>query len=160
MMVIEQNRARVALVEQYMEEPPPTVPPSKDFVPKCSNLPRLEQYTARLPAQYWTRWNKRGLEQLLPVRSWVEAGSLRKLAKDLEYRDEKRLGRVCERLEKGADIGCQGRGRLATGVKNNPSDFEFGERVANSLQQWVEEGIAAGPLREEEIPWKASLCPP
>ena len=116
-------------------------------------MPRLEQYTSRLPAIYWARWNKRGLEQLLPVKSWVDAGKLRKLAEDLEYRDVKRLGRVCERLEKGADIGCQGRGRLATRVKNNPSAYEFGERVAHSLQQWVEEGIAAGPLREEEIPW-------
>ena len=65
-----------------------------------------------------------------------------------------RLERVCKRLDDGADIGCHGRGRMPTRIPNGASAYEHGERVANALQLWVQQGIAVGPLREEEIPWE------
>ena len=36
---------------------------------------------------------------------------------------------------------------------NSKSALVYGERVADSLQDWIKEGIAFGPLLPEEMPW-------
>ena len=38
-------------------------------------------------------------------------------------------------------------------MKNSLSAYQYGDRVADALQQWIDEGIVAGPLREEDIPF-------
>jgi hypothetical protein len=63
------------------------------------------------------------------------------------------LDQVCKRLEEGAKLGCSGRGRLPTRKGNNMSSHEFGERVSDSLQNWIKDGLVVGPVREEELPW-------
>ena len=66
---------------------------------------------------------------------------------------ENRLRRVLQRLENGADIGCKGPSRLPTIENNSRSFFEYGVRVADSLQGWITDGLCFGPAREEELPW-------
>ena len=89
----------------------------------------------------------------MPTKSWVSSIELRKLGEQLGYKDKHRMNRVCSRLEMGANIGCVGRGRLPKITPNGPSTYEFGARVADSLQEWINQGIVAGPMSREEIPW-------
>ena len=129
----------------------PTEPGLVDFHPKHC-LQKLEDYSLCVfPAQYWSKWKKRSLDMLLPGSSWVSAQGLRDLAERAQFPHYSMLDRVCERLENGAKVGCEGRGRLPTVAKNARSVFEYGDRVSDALQTWVCEGIAAGPLREEEL---------
>ena len=121
--------------------------------PKCRNLPILGNYKKILPASYWLHWNKRTFEETLPSKSWVSGAKLRELCDLLGYKDQDRLHRVCQRLENGADIGCRGRARLPTITPNSPSAYEYGARVADSLQEWINQGIVVGPLLREEVPW-------
>ena len=66
---------------------------------------------------------------------------------------EERLTRVLGRLQHGCDIGCRGTGRLPTRYPNSKSTEEYGERVADSLQGWIKDGLCYEPLEEEELPW-------
>jgi hypothetical protein len=43
--------------------------------------------------------------------------------------------------------------------KNNSSVYTFGERVADSLQTAVRDGILYGPLRRDELPWEPKISP-
>lgn len=130
----------------------PEVPPLKKFKPKMG-LPKLNNYGRFPPAGYWNHWPKRTFEQTLPTKSWVSSTKLKELAIQYGYTDWARLERVVERLENNAHIGCKGRGRIPTVSGNAKSAIEFGERVADSLAEWIKEGIMVGPLDEEEIPW-------
>ena len=128
------------MICSVLHRPPPKLPPMKIWKPKCKNLPVLQSYPRKLPASYWLNWNKRTFEQVLPTSSWVASGKLRELCTEVGYKDHKRLNKVCTRLVQGADIGCRGRGRLPTVSRNSPSVSEYGARVADSLQEWVDKG--------------------
>ena len=134
------------------EKETPAVPALKEFRPKMG-LPKLNNYAKFPPAGYWNHWPKRTFEQTLPAKSWVSSTKLKELANQYGYTDWARLERVVERLNINAHIGCQGRGRLPTFSGNAKSATEFGDRVADSLAEWIKDGIMVGPLDEEEIPW-------
>ena len=59
-----------------------------------------------------------------------------------------------DNLLNGANIGCEGDGRLPTKKPNSELATVYGERVADALQSWIKEGICFGPLCPEEMPWK------
>ena len=61
---------------------------------------------------------------------------------------------MVKRLKKGADIGCKGAGRLPTSKPNSASAIEYGDRLADSLQDWIKSKLAFGPLLQEEMPWQ------
>ena len=88
---------------------------------------------------------------LLQNKSWVSASAIRDLADRAGLRDEALVGKVCYRLENGASLGVEGRGRLPTRVKNSASLSEHGYAISDSLQEWVVDGLAAGPLLPEEV---------
>ena len=134
------------------EKETPAVPALKEFRPKMG-LPKLNNYAKFPPAGYWNHWPKRTFEQTLPAKSCVSSTKLKELANQYGYTDWARLERVVERLNINAHIGCQGRGRLPTFSGNAKSATEFGDRVADSLAEWIKDGIMVGPLDEEEIPW-------
>ena len=117
-----------------LSKPPPGKLVKKIWKPKCPNLPILESYSKTLPASYWMNWNKLAFEQALPTSSWVSSKMLKELSYIAGYQDSNRLERVCKRLDQGADIGCRGRGRLPTVSPNAISAYEYGARVADSLQ--------------------------
>ena len=60
-------------------------------------------------------------------------------------------------LKFGAHIGCKGRYREPTKFKNAPSAFEYGDRVSDSICEWLKAGYAAGPFELEEIPENAKI---
>ena len=60
---------------------------------------------------------------------------------------------VCDRLRKGAEMGCKGEGWWAAEGKNNPMAYIHGKRMAYSLQYYIKDGYLYGPLRKEELPW-------
>ena len=130
---VRQQRAhRRLLVQSFVGKPWPEMPPLSTFSPK-HGLPKLGEYKKTLPASYWAKWQKRTLEQVLPVKSWVDPDRVMELARKWDYRDTERLERVYKRLKGGADIGCKGRGRLPTKARNGPSAYEYGDRVADAF---------------------------
>ena len=137
-----------------MDRPPPKNTLKKDWKPKCSNLPILPSYNKILPASYWVNWNLKTFQQVLPTSSWVSSSRLREVCEQVGYADKNRLEKVCKRLELGADIGCNGRARLPTETLNSRSAYEYGSRVANSLQEWIIQGILVWHLAREEEPWR------
>ena len=141
------------IIKSFMSTPPPKIPPGKIWKPKCANLPLLSSYKRTLPANYWSKWNKRTFSQVLPTKSWVSSTKIQELCQEVGYRDAARLKRVVDRLDNGADIGCVGRARLPTVTPNGSSAYEYGARVADSLQDWINQGILVGPLSREEVPW-------
>ena len=131
----------------------PEMPSPKVFKAKM-NLPKLANYRGTAPTSYWSKWPKRTFEQMLPTKSWVSSDKLKELALDYKYSDWERLEKVCQRIDKGADIGCTGNARLPTFCTNASSAYEYGERVADGIAEMIENGLMVGPLDEEEIPWK------
>ena len=67
------------------------------------------------------------------------------------YWDMVKINRICSTLQKGANLGCRGQGRLQTIQKNSPTAYKYGVRLVDSLQGWLEDDLACGPLSREEI---------
>ena len=126
----------------------------KEFTQKHKEIPVLENYDGVLPDGYWANWTKRSFNSLTPARSWICPEKLEALAKEVRYNDKVRLARVLDRLRNGANLGCKGSARLPTMMPNGTSAAEYGVRLADSLQDWIKEGIAWGPLLKEEMPWQ------
>lgn len=146
-MLIQHKRRKM----EVSSKPLPPLADPVAFGPK-HKLPKLDDYSKRFfPASFWSKWTKRTLDMVLPGSSWISSAALRDLAARADFPHATMLDRVCHRLDNGANIGCEGRGRLPTRGKNPTSVFEFGDRISDTLQTWVCEGIAAGPLREEEL---------
>ena len=125
------------------------------------NIPILDNYTGILSDSYWEHWTKRTYQSLMPVKSCICQVEIEKTAKSLGYTgNEERLKRIIRRLRIGADIGCKGTGRLPTLQKNSRSTLAYGDRVADSLQGWIVDGLCFGPLREDELPWIDYSCNP
>ena len=127
-------------------------PELKVFTPANSNLRVMESYEGTLGDDYWDGWTKN------PYRS--EKGSMishdevRKVAKELNFSEVKKVEEIAIMLEHGADIGVEGEGRWPSQEANNASVYQFGSRVADALQTGVKDGILYGPLKREELPWE------
>ena len=108
--------------------------PKKVFKQSNTNIPEVSDYSKALDSSYWDTWVKRTYQQLTPARGWICPNKLWDLARDLQYKDYNgRLERAMTRLSKGADIGCEGDGRLPTSKPNSDSASTYGVRVADSL---------------------------
>ena len=136
--------------EEAQLAPNPALPPKAAFKPKFG-LPKLNNYRGQLKASYWSKWKSRKLNHKSVDKSWVSALEMRKLSERASMGRSDRLERVCERLEKGADIGVEGRGRLKTRVNNASSVFDNGYAVSDSLQEGIMDGYLTGPYTYEEV---------
>ena len=58
---------------------------------------------------------------------------------------------ICRILKEGAPLEIEGEGRIASRGKNNDTVYNFGSRVADSLQAGIEDGYLCGPLTEQEV---------
>ena len=63
-------------------------------------------------------------------------------------------------LEFGVDLGIEREGRWPLEGPNNGKVYEYGQRVADSLQTGLRDGILYGPMKRDELPWSASNAPP
>ena len=97
----------MALICSFRGKPIPPLPEPAVFKPKF-RLPTLSTYRGEFNASYWAKWKKRTLADVLPHKSWVSSSALRDMAYRVGYQDIDRLGRVCHRLDNGAEIGVRG----------------------------------------------------
>ena len=128
------------------------LPPPKKHKFK-SRLPRLHSYAAEdVPPTFWDCWEKLSLsEGIAQNTSWVSALALRRAAQARGVKVDETMERVCCMLEQGAEIGCIGRGRLPTQSRNGKQVLDHGDIICDVLQEWVKQGIAAGPLSWAEV---------
>jgi hypothetical protein len=63
----------------------------------------------------------------------------------------RRLDLAIKDLTLGADIGCTGVARQLTRSTNAPSAFEFGPQVRDAIADWLVQGLAYGPVKEEDL---------
>ena len=147
-----------ALLRKFRRADVPPGPPVKEWKPKY-DLPKLKTFAGVFPESYWKDWPVNTMDGEMPPTSWVKWKELENLAGALGCRDWGRLGRTLDRLKVGADIGCRGRGRIPTVGPNSGSAEEYGERVSDSLRDWVDEKLVIGPLKKEELPPGATVSP-
>lgn len=91
------------------------------------------------------------------MESNINYDLFRELAIDAGFEDRELLEVVYSDLKFGARIGCQGEFRNPSKSTNAPSAFEFGERVSDSICEWLKAGYAAGPFELDEIPTEAKI---
>ena len=76
---------------------------------------------------------------------------LQQLARELNY-DSWKLSALVKWLEEGAELGIEHKeSRMATRGPNSKSAKQYGVRVTDSIREWVEMGIAAGPFTEKDV---------
>ena len=141
-----QKRLYAALREEW-EIPPPL----KSFSPKCQNLTILANYPKGedLGIEYWGKWSRREYE---PEKgSMVDHMALDRIARRLAYRDMHKVQHVAEMLKEGARLGVEQEGRWPSQGANSPTAYEFGERVADSLQTGIIDGYLCGPFSKEDV---------
>ena len=137
-------------VEKATRMPKEVEPPVKVFNPVNSNVPVLEEYEGVLGEEYWGKWQKNPYRK--EKGSLISHEEIRRVAEEMNFREEDKVEEIADMLEHGADLGVSGEGRLPSVEKNNPSVYEYGARVADAIQTGVKDGILYGPLRKEEIP--------
>jgi hypothetical protein len=91
--------------------------------------------------------------------SFIDHNKLREVAEAMDHLEKEKVEEIAIMLEHGADLGIKGEGRWPSVGKNNTSVYTFGQRVADSLQTGVKDGILYGPLRREELPWEPKVSP-
>ena len=144
-------------VEKATRMPKEVEPPVKVFNPVNSNVPVLEEYEGVLGEEYWGKWQKNPYRK--EKGSLISHEEIRKVAEEMNFREEEKVEEIADMLEHGADLGVCGEGRLPSVEKNNPSVYKYGARVADAIQTGVKDGILYGPLRKEEIPWECKVSP-
>ena len=147
-----QSMLHQLLVEASKAEIRPPYP-LKEFVPKFK-LPVLERYDIPAPRNYWSHWPK---NYQLEQDSKINYDLFRELAIDAGFEDRELLEIVYSDLKFGAKIGCKGKFRNPTKSNNAPSAFEFGDRVSDSICEWLEAGYASGPFELDELPRNAKI---
>ena len=125
--------------------------PLKTFKPKCKNLDILEDYSGSpdLGDEYWSKWDKK--DYLHRQGSMVDHEALERVATRLGYKDMGKVKYICDFLEHGASLGVEGEGRMPSMGQNNATCYQFGSRVADSLQAGINDGHLCGPLTREEV---------
>ena len=126
---------------------PPVV--LKNFTKKYQEIPTRSCYRGVFEEEFWSNFSKREIN--LAPESWINSERLREVATACGYNDEPKIRRLCQTLELGANLGCRGKARLQTVEKNSPTAYEYGDRLTDSLQSWLAEDLAAGPLTREEV---------
>ena len=91
------------------------------------------------------------------MKSNIDCELFREFAVNAGFEDLELLEVVYSDLKFGAKIGCQGEFRKPSKSNNAPSAFEFGERVSDSICEWLKAGYAAGPFEFDEIPTDAKI---
>ena len=139
---------KIEKVSRFRKE---VLPAPKTFSPKNSNLEVLDRYDKELEDSYWSKWERNSYKQ--EKGSFIDHQKLAAAAARLGLREKSKVREICEMLEKGATIGVDEEGRWPGMGPNSSTVYEFGARVADSLQTAVKDGIMYGPLLKREIPW-------
>jgi hypothetical protein len=107
-----------------------------------------------LGKEYWDRWEGNGYRAT--TGSLIDHVKLVEVAERLELKEKAKVKEVAEMLEKGEDLGIAGEGRWSSEGDNNESVFEYGSRVADSLQTALNDGIMFGLYTRDQLPGRIS----
>ncbi len=129
----------------------PALPAKKQFTAKF-NLPEITDYRNTACDKFWKAFP---VNHLKTGTSPVSATRLRSWANAIGCTDRERLETVCKDLENGANIGCVGAAREATVCGYAPSGYDCGAEVTDAVADWVQQGVAAGPLNQKDRPTDA-----
>ena len=143
---VHQSRLYVALREEWEVSPP-----LKNFTPKCQNLTVLANYPKGkdLGDAYWAKWVKGEYE---PNKgSMIDHVALDKVARRLSFKDMHKVQHIVKMLKEGAKLGVEQEGRWPSQGANSPTAYEYGDRVADSLQKGIIDGYLCGPFSKEEV---------
>ena len=121
----------------------------KPFKKKFPHIPTRENYIGEFEEKFWDKFSKKGVK--LTPESWIKPNLLEDVARQVGYDDWGNLHAIVRTLTLGADLGCKGSARLGTVGRNSKSVNQYGERLVDSLQQWLEDDLACGPLTKEEV---------
>ena len=143
----EARRTRAKLEQSIDYKRPPII--LKEFSKKYGNIPTRTDYRGTFEDSYWNHFTKRPLN--LQPSSWIKPDRLEEAAKLVKYENMEKISRIKASLTNGADLGCRGPGRLQTIQGNSPTAYEYGVRLADSLQGWLDDDLACGPLTKEEV---------
>ena len=135
------------LLQKINFQRPPVL--KKSFKKKFPNIPTRVDYSGVFEDDFWSGFTKREIVKL--PEAWICPDSLVNLAREVGYSEEENLQWAKETLVNGANLGCSGSARLGTKGKNSKKVNEFGDRLVDSLQQWLEDNLACGPLTMEEV---------
>ena len=133
-------------------------PKLKGFTPKNGNVEILENYGKVLNDSYWEKWDSNAYKE--EFGSFVSHVRMAEAAARLGLVEKEKVAKTCQMLKDGANIGVSGEGRWATEGPNSSSVYDYGVRVADSLQTAVNDGIMYGPLKRSEIPWTSYTVSP
>ena len=120
----------------------PPLPPKKVFQPKFA-LPVLVDYRSPASEEYWEHFHT---NLISPARSLIRGDVLERLALEAGGVDPVTLQKACEDLVSGAKLGCRGDARLPIKATNAPNAFEDGEKVSDTICDWIQKGFAYGPV--------------
>lgn len=143
---VHQSRLYVAMREEWEVSPP-----LKNFTPKCQNLTVLANYPKGkdLGDAYWAKWVKGEYE---PNKgSMIDHVALDKVARRLSFKDMHKVQHIVKMLKEGAKLGVEQEGRWPSQGANSPTAYEYGDRVADSLQKGIIDGYLCGPFSKEEV---------
>ena len=111
----------------------------------------MESYHGKLDDKYWKHWRKNPYSA--KPNNWISWKDLEREAMLVEYGQLHKLKKAKKILTEGAELGCEGTRRLPSRVANSPTVPLNGEKVADTLMDWVELKIVQGPFKEEELPF-------
>ena len=114
-------------------------PALKTFKPVNLNIPQLGKYGADLGDAYWDQWVCNPYRE--EKGSFINHDELRLVAEEMDHPEKEKVEEIAVMLEHGANIGVEGEGRWPSVGKNNESVYSYGDRVADSLQTGVRDGI-------------------
>ena len=84
------------------------------------------------------------------AKSWLHPERLKDAAARNDLASSALYLETCNIIA-GADTGCRGEGRMATVGKNSPSCVSEGGKLADGIQSWLRDRVAAGPFSWKEL---------
>ena len=129
----------------------------KSFTKKFPTIPTRADYSGQFEEEFWDNFTKRDIK--LNPESWIDPNKVEEVAREVGYDDWENILAIKKTLTEGADLGCRDpTARQGTTGRNSKSVNQYGARLVDSLQQWLTDDLACGPLTREEVEehWKLS----
>ena len=121
----------------------------KVFKKKFKEIEDRESYAGDFGDEFWRSWPRK--EMPTKAEHWISKEKLLELAKMLNYNSWK-LKALVKWLDEGAELGIEHKeSRMPTKGPNSRSAEAYGDRVTDSIREWIDMEIAAGPFTEGEV---------
>lgn len=142
-----------ALLLEQVSKDIPELPDAKKFKAK-HDLPVLHDYSKPAPDWFWHKFPSNLKEE---KSSLINADVLYCLAIECGYKDLDNLNKVCGWLKNGAVIGCKNPFRDPVTANNAKSAIVEGQKVTDSICDWINKGFVHGPIEQHLVPENAKF---